>query len=215
MEVLNITPSVLETIIFYLLPGFVLIFLFYYQIPDRKKSDLNLVVWSVVASSVINWIVISIYNLINFLSNLKLKFVVDNTYFPIAKICLSLICAYILAKIVKCKWFSKANKKIFDINVYPFGRLWNDFFHLPENSVAKIFLNNGLCYIGTIKRTSVDPNDSIQEIELWRPLYYDSKTHNQTPISETQSVLIQSQSVTSIELIDPTQAKLLYPGLES
>ncbi len=215
MEAFNLTPSALESVIFYLLPGFILIFLFYYQIPDRKKSDFTVVIWSVVASYILNWATVNFFGLLNIITNLKLGLTRDILFFPVIRMLLGIIGAVVLAKIVKSDFFSVLNKKILDIHVYPFGRLWNDFFRLPENSVAKIFLNNGLCYIGVIKRTSVDPNDDVQEIELWKPLYYDSKKHRKIPIKETQSVLIQTQSIVSVELIDPLQAKILYPGLKS
>lgn len=210
MDPFQFTPDSLEEIVFFLLPGFLFVQFFFFQIPDRKKSDLITVVWSVAASVFLTWLTGNIYNAINFITNIHTKLNVADLNFVYTKFIVMVISAVVLARSFKSKQFQKFICAIFNINVFPFGRIWNSFFHLPPNSVVKVFLKDGRVYVGIVIRASVDPNDEVQEVELWKPYFFNKETRNFTLIEETEEVLIQASAIDSIEKVIKESADELY-----
>ncbi|HSW97150.1 MAG TPA: DUF6338 family protein [Candidatus Saccharimonadales bacterium] len=212
MEAFSLTPTGLQNIIFFLLPGFIFISLFFHQIPDKKKSDFIIVLVSVVISAVLN-------NLTNLLLNLFINILhvsKDINFYSLCSQTLSLLFAVIFAifaaKMVQSenKLFRFINKKLFGVTQYPFGTLWNGFLKMKPKSVVRIFLENDSSYIGQLGRVSNNPDDVIPEIELLQPYVYDKVNSKVKRIKETERMLIQGSSITSIEKIIDEEAKKLY-----
>ncbi len=202
MENLFSNFSGMQQTIYLLLPGFLFIIFFLYQIPSKKRSDLEIIIWSVfisvVLSSLTGWL----------LSLLTLKY--TSVEFNLTNIFLGLFFALTLAKIMRSQKFGFINRKFLGIKIFPFSRLWNDFFNTKENTVVKVFMNNGIIYVGVIRNSSVDPNDDIQELELWKPMYFDKELRKLTTIKETVSVLLNGNSIISVEKISDEESKQLY-----
>lgn len=208
MDPLGSNVTNLQEVIFFLLPGFLTILLFYYQIPDRRKSDLTVTILSVIASVIITYIAVIIYTGVN--TVFKQSFPTSGIWFDLAKIFLSLVSSIALARFVESDLFGIINKKIFQVGMYPFGRLWNSFFKMDSSAVLKVFLQDGTAYIGRLRRSSYDPNDDVQELELSDPYSFDRGTGNVVRIDETDRVLILGNAILSIEKIKEKEAKKLY-----
>jgi len=209
MEALNINPTNLKEVIFFLLPGFIWMLLFSFLIPTRKKSDFVMVVLSVAISALLAISMSWIFSLINTITNLNTKLSVDSDQFVYGTFILVIISVIAVAKLLQSDFFQKLSEKFFKIK--PFGRLWNDFFNLNPNNVVRVCLKNGKCYVGSVRRSSIDPNDSIQELELWKPLEYDQNTGNSVPIKETETMLIQANSIVTVEKLSDRLFKKIYP----
>jgi small nuclear ribonucleoprotein (snRNP)-like protein len=202
MEAFNFTVANLKNVIFFLLPGVIFISLFSYQIPDRKKSDFKLILWSVVTSALLNLFLVWI------LSIFKLK--LDDLTLFIFSIAYSFIIAILAADFVRSKHFIRFNDKIFGIHYYPFGRLWNAYFEVKKFTIVRVSLQDGLSYIGHLKRVSIDPNDDKQELEIDKLYAYDKSTAQYKKIDETESMLIRGDAITTVEKIEEQAARQLY-----
>lgn len=203
----------LQQVVSFLIPGFLTWIFFFYLIPAKKKSDLEIIVFSVITSSILSLFAIWVFSIINFVTNLKLEIKTQGIGFDLTRIFIGLILAALLARFFQNPLFSDITYKIFKIKIHPFVRLWNDFFNTKPNSVVKVFMNNETIYIGVVRNFSVDPEDNIQELELWKPLYFDKISHKFTAIKEVERVLLNSTSIISIEMVKPDQVKNLYPSL--
>lgn len=202
MENLSTNLVVLQQTVYFLLPGFLTIIFFIYQIPSKKRSDLEIIIWSVFIS-------VALSTLSGWLLS-ESKYQYNSVEFSLTNIVLGLFFALILAKIIKSERFSFFNRKFLGIKVFPFSRLWNDFFNTKENIAVKVFMNNSIIYVGVIRSSSVDPNDDIQELELWKPMYFDKEKGTLFPIKETVSVLLNGNSIISVEKISDKESKQLY-----
>lgn len=81
MEALGLNVDNLRELSFFLLPGLIFIYIFFLQIPDRKKSDLILVLLSVIASTILNFFTEYILYFVNFITNLQFKLNPNNLQF--------------------------------------------------------------------------------------------------------------------------------------
>lgn len=207
MDALSLNSTSLQEAVFFLLPGFFTIFLFFYRIPDRKKSDLTVIILAVVVSVLLTSVTNYIFNGINFVTNLKANLNEMSPAFNWVRIFLGLVIAHFLSQFVHSDLFVWINKNILNISYFPFGRLWNSFFRIPNGTYVKVFMNNGSCYVGLVHATSVDPEDDIQEIELWKPYYFDKEKGSLKPIIETESVLLLGNSIASIEKVTKKEAR--------
>ena len=194
----------------FLLPGFITIILFFYQVSEKRKPELETIIFSVLCSIILGFFTNLIFLLINAITNLRLNLKNDGYGFTVVSITFGIIFSVILARFFKSKFFGFINKKLFGITTYPFGRLWNKFLDLPPNTVLKIFLNNEIVYVGILKRFSIDPDDDKQEIELSSPVYFNPQTNQFKPITETENILISRESIVAIEKIDEKEAKKIY-----
>ena len=208
MEALGYDVANLQNVIFFLLPGLLTVLLFYYQVPDRRKTDLTVIVLSVIASVALTYTTALIFAAFNYLFQQHIE--ITNLWFEATKILLSVLLAIILAKLVESRFFLFINEKVFNVASYPFGRLWNTFFKVQTQTVIKVMLQNGSAYIGRYKRSSFDPNDDVQELELSDPYSFERETAKITKIKEAESVLILGSSIMSVEKISREEAKKLY-----
>lgn len=208
MEALGYSVANLQNVIFFLLPGLVTVLLFYYQVPDRRKTDLTIVVLSVIASVSLTFVTAAIFSLINNFAKTQIE--ATNPWFEGTKIVLGIFIAIILARLVESTFFTWLNKKIFKVSAYPFGRIWNTFFRVESKTVVKVLLTDGSAYIGLLAVSSFDPNDDVQELILKEPYSFDSEKATITKIEETESVLILGTAIMSIEKITQEEAKKLY-----
>ena len=208
MEALGYDVANLQNVIFFLLPGLLTVLLFYYQVPDRRQSDLTVVVLSVIASVGITYITALLFTLLNALFQLNLSF--TNPWFEFTKIVLSILFAIFLARFAAGKVFGFVNKKVLKVQSYPFGRIWNTFFKIDRPTAFKVFLLDGNSYIGLLSRSSFDPNDDVQEIELLDPYSFKKDKGTITKIRETESVLILGSAIASVERISQDEARKLY-----
>lgn len=208
MDALGYDVANLQNVIFFLLPGLLLVLLFNYQVPDRRHSDLTIIFLSVLASVVITYTASLIFTIINILFQLNLS--TANTWFEFIKIVLSISFAILLARLVGSGFFSYFNKKVLKVNAHPFGRIWNSFFKLERPTAFKVSLLNGSTYIGVLSRSSFNPNDDIQEIELLDPYTYKQDKGTIAKIEESESVLILGSAIVSVEKISQEEAKKLY-----
>src|SRR5258706_1147695 len=212
MELIKITTGDLQNLILFLAPGFIFMLAFFYQIPDRKKSEFTVIFVSVLASLLIKVLTTWIIQVLNWFSQLKLHLPTDGTGFWFTMIILSLLLAICAVKFVKSSWFKVLSKRIFDVDAVAFGRVWNAFFAVKQITVLRIYLQDGTCYIGKLDAASIDPNDEIQEVTLLEPYYYEIKNGKPTVISikEVDTVLLQAASIKSVEKINYNWAKKLY-----
>lgn len=208
MDILGYEVANLQNVIFFLLPGLLMVLLFYYQVPDRRQSDLTVIFFSVVASVSITYAAALIFTILNILFHFNLS--ITNPWFEFTKIVLSIILAILLARLVGSNFFGFLNKRVLKVNSYPFGRIWNTFFKLEGPTVFKVSLLDGNSYIGLINRSSFNPNDDIQEIELLDPYSYKRDKGTIMKIKESESVLVPGAAIASIEKITAAEAKKLY-----
>lgn len=215
MEAFSLTVSDLQTVILFLLPGFLFLVLFFYQIPDRRKSDLTTVFFSVLASVVIHGISAWVLSVFYSLFHLHLKPPVEDGVFIILQVILSICLSILIVLFIRSNYFRWWSRKIFKVDTAPFGRVWNDFFSVKEITVLRICLDNSLCYIGILDKASIDPNDDIQELILLDPFYYTIKKRKPTVtrIKETSSILLQGIAIKSVEKITYEEARKLYDYL--
>jgi len=209
-DILSLNLKDLQEVIFFLLPGFLTIVFFFYQIPTRKKSDLSVVTFSIVFSVVLSYFAGLLFGLVNLLTNLRLNLVSEGFGFNITRIILGIFLAVLLARFIRGRAFAFINERVLKIKVFPFGRLWNSFLNLPKGTVLKVFMNNGVVYIGTLRRFSIDPNDDMQELELGKPVYYDPSNRKFVSVKETESVLLNRSAIISIEQISDEEARKIY-----
>lgn len=117
MEALGLNANNLKELSFFLLPGLVFIYIFFLQIPDRKKSDLILIFLSVLASSLLNFLTIYIFVVITFVTHLKLDLVYsDPVWLKIAQpysIYLGSILSIILNTVTNSKLNLTTNDQLF------------------------------------------------------------------------------------------------------
>lgn len=212
MEPLKISIGDLQNLILFLAPGFIFMLAFFYQIPDRKKSEFTVIFISVLASLLIKYITTWIFQLLNWFSQLKLHLPTDGTGFWFTMVVVSLILAILLVRFVKSSSFKFLSSKLFDVDAVPFGRVWNAFFAVKQITVLRIYLEDGTCYIGKLDAASIDPDDEIQEVTLLEPYYYEIKNGKPTVIriKEVNSVLLKGDSIKSVEKINYDDAKKLY-----
>ncbi len=212
MESLSTTISDLQNLILFLAPGFIFMLAFFYQIPDRKKSESTVIFISVLASLLINSITTGALQLINWFSRLKLHLPINGFIFWIITLFFSILFSILLVKFVKSPLFTFLSRKIFDVDTVPFGRVWNAFFAVRHITVLRIYLNDGTCYIGKLDAASIDPDDEVQEVTLLEPYYYEVKNGKPTVvrIKEVTSVLRKGDSIKSVEKINYDDAKQLY-----
>jgi hypothetical protein len=210
MDALGSNASNLKDVILFLLPGFITILLFFYQIPDRKKSDLTMTVLSVTTSVVLAFLTSLFFLFLKFTTHLKYSVTPTSPYFLWMEIILSIFLALLLAEIVRSRIFTFINEHIFNVELYPLRRVWDIFFNVAHNTVVKIFLNDGTCYIGKLNIASNNPDDDVREIELLDPYYFYKSKSKIEPIEETESVLIQASAIASVEKILGEEADKLY-----
>lgn len=210
MEAIGLTPNNLRDLVLFLLPGVAFVYFFFHQIPDRKKSDFILIVLSVVFSVILNKLTASLFFLINFITNIGTNLTSDNTsLFGVALTVITLLASIVSAKFVKSKYFLIIDKKIFDVDGYPFGNLWNLFFFVKDRFV-KVNLKDGSSYIGQLFKTSYNPDDNDQEIIIKNPYTFDRINNQVRRIKETGSMLLRAGSITSVEMINDNDAKEIY-----
>lgn len=208
MEALGYSVANLQNVIFFLLPGLLTVLLFYYQVPDRRKTDLTVIVLSVIASVSLTYATTFSFFAINNL--FQQNFSATGPWFETTKILLSVLLAILLARFVESSLFLGVNKKVFTVKTYPFGRLWNTFFKVQDKTVVKVLLLNGSAYIGILSKSSFDPNDEVQELELAEPYTFEQEKAAITKIQETESVLILGSAIMSVEKITLEEARKLY-----
>lgn len=203
MEAFSLTVTNLESVIFFLSPGFLFIVLFFYQIPDRKKSDFTIVLWSVVFSVLINN-----FNLF-LLALLHIQLDPNTALFQLFSLLLSIIYAFLAAMAIKSRYFIAINYRVFGVKQFPFGRLWNHFFNVKRVTIVRVTLQDGTSYIGQLRHYSVDPDD-VQELEIFKIYSYNKATAEYVKVDETESMLIRGDTIATIEKISRQAAKELY-----
>ncbi len=210
MDLFGLAVTDFFSILFFLIPGFVALQFYYYLSPARDPSDFQRITLAVMISTLSNWIVTVLLQIVP----VGVWILPHSGQYPIAFLALSSVFGSLgmLGWVVLLKnvEFQRLSKRIFDVDIYPQGKLWNNFFHIPAFSVVKVFLSNGIVYVGQVGRASTDPNDKPQELLLLSPMYFDQTQKISTKIEETQSVLVSSDHIVSIELIEEKEAKQLY-----
>lgn len=212
IELLNSNTANLVAVVFFLLPGFLAIMLFQYLVPSREKSDLQTIVLSVAASVGLSYLAEIFYGLLNFLSNINLNLNPSKFVFGLTSLLIGLLSTMLLAQFVKSGKFDNFNSRF--LKRRPFGRLWDYFLDSPPNTVVKVFTSDNKAYIGIIKEFSFDPGDEVQELVLWKPVYYDALSKKPSRIKEVETVLLKGHAIVSIEKIVPKEALKVYPGLK-
>jgi hypothetical protein len=209
MDFLNNNLDSIQQIVLFLLPGFWTFTFFFYLIPAKKKTDFEMLVWTIAISATLSFVTAGLINLINYITHLKTTLTTTGIGFEITTIILGLILAFIFAKLIRNNHLRFINK-LLKINIYSLSRQWNVFLSVKEGTVIKVFLNNGINYVGIINEFSADPNDDLLELVLWKPLYLDKNTGEYIPVAEVKSVLIEGSAIVSIEKITDKMAKQIY-----
>lgn len=207
MDLFELSATGLRDVIVFLFPGFVFMYLFFYQIPDRKKSDLTTIVISVIASTLLG-------GLSQFLLSYFFTLPTDQLL-PISfwtSLTLAVVFSMLIARFMQSEnhFFKRINHTLFRVDYYPFGTLWNAFFKMRPDSYVKVTLTDGRSYVGKLGRVSNDTNDDHQALELLKPFIYDSERRRVNRITETDSMFIQGASIAVIEKITDENAKILY-----
>lgn len=210
MDALGTNTSNLKDVILFLLPGFITILLFFYQIPDRKKSDLTMTILSVTTSVVLAFLTSLFFLFLKATTHMTYSVTTASPYFLFTEIVLSIFLALLMAEIVRSRMFTFINEHLFRVELYPLRRVWDIFFNVEHETVVKVFLNDGTCYIGKLNITSNNPDDDVREVELLDPYYFYKSKSKIEPIEETGSVLIQASAITSVEKIIDEEANKLY-----
>ena len=212
MDLLHFTPSDLENIVFFLLPGFLFIFLFFYQIPDKKKSDFIIIFVSVIFSAILHFFTTSLFNAITFITHLKWTIPSENLWTNWVSIFLGIILSIILARLLRSdsKILKAINDWIFKVEQYPFGTMWNAFLKMTPDSYVKVTVQDGTVYVGKLGRVSNESDDDMQEIELLKPFIFNKLKKKITRIIETDTMMIQGAAISSIEKITDQEAQKLY-----
>lgn len=213
IDLLNSDISSLVEIVFFLLPGFLVIMFFQYLVPSREKSDLQTIVLSVASSVGLSYLTGLLYGFLNFLSSLNLKLKPSHFIFSVTSLLMGFLLAALLAKLIRSGKFENFNSHF--LKRRPFGRLWHYFLNSPPNTVVKVFTIDNKVYIGIIKEFSIDPSDEIQELELWKPLYYDPYSQRPVRVKEIETVLLERHAIVSIERVIPNEALKIYPELKN
>lgn len=212
IDLLNSDISSLIAVVLFLLPGFLAIMFFQYLIPTREKSDLQTIVLSVASSVGLSYLTQTFYGLINYLSQLNLSLKPSKFVLSFTGLIIGLWLAMLLAKLFRSKKFDNFNSHF--LKRKPFGRVWDHFLDAPPNTAVKVFTSDNKIYIGIIKEFSIDPSDEVQELVLWKPVYYDSFYKKPYRINEVNTVLLKAHSITSIEKILPEETLKIYPDLK-
>ncbi|HUV47047.1 MAG TPA: DUF6338 family protein [Candidatus Bathyarchaeia archaeon] len=212
IDLLNSDISSLVEVVFFLLPGFLVIMFFQYLVPSREKSDLQTVVLSVATSVGLSYLTGVFYGILNFLSSLNLNLKPSHFIFSTTSLLIGFLLVALLAKLIRSGKFEKFITRF--LKRRPFGRLWHYFLNSPPNTVVKVFTTDNKVYIGIIKEFSIDPSDEIQELELWKPLYYDPFSQRPVRIKEVETVLLEGHAIVSIEKVIPKEASKIYPELK-
>ena len=71
MDLIGLTPPELQEVVFFLLPGILFVWLFFFQIPDRRKSGFLTVVLSVVISVLMTFVTELLYVFVDWITNLN------------------------------------------------------------------------------------------------------------------------------------------------
>lgn len=203
MEAFSLTVPNLENVIFFLLPGILFIFFFFYQIPDKKKSDFTVVIWSVVVSVLINKLNEGLLKISG------IHFSSTSLLFRMIALYLSYACASAAALVVKSPFFLSINSFVFGVTQFPFGRLWNEFFNVKTVTIIRVTLQDGTSYIGQLKHYSVDPED-VQELEIFNIYTYNRATAAYRKVVETESMFIRGDSILTVEKITSNSAQQIY-----
>ena|SRR5258708_4506895 len=208
MDTFGQSVTSLQSIILFLAPGLIFIILFLYQVPGKKKDDFTTIFLSVIFSLIIDSLALGISQLLSSIWHISIQ----GRYEFWFAVILSIILAISAARIVQNLLFRRLSKFIFNIDAEPFGRVWNEFFNIQKNTVLRVYLTDGTCYIGKLDKASMDPDDDVQEITLIDPYYFQMKKKKAivTRITETSSILLQANSIRSIEKINSAEAKKLY-----
>jgi hypothetical protein len=208
MDAFSQSVANLQEMILFLAPGLIFILLFFYQIPGKRKDDFTTIFLSVIFSLLIDSLALGVTQLISTTWHISLQ----GRYSFWLAVTLSILLAVVAARIVQSTVFRRLSKAIFKIDAEPFGRVWNGFFNIQRNTVLRVYLTDGTCYIGKLDKASMDPDDDIQEFTLTDPYYFRIKKGRAiaTRITETSSILLQASTIRSIEKINNIEAKKLY-----
>jgi hypothetical protein len=88
--------------------------------------------------------------------------------------------------------------------------MWNAFLKMNPDSYVKVITTNGFVYIGKLGRVSNESDDDMQELELLKPFLYKDFEDKLVRITETENMMIQGSSISSIERLTEDKAKELY-----
>lgn len=213
MESLQLTASNLKDLVIFLLPGFLFLLLFFYQIPDKRKTDLITILFSVIASLVINFIAVLDIEFLNSINGLNLNLPYQGTPVFLISLLLSICFSVATVKWVKSDNFDEWSERLFKVTAAPFGRVWNRFFNIKAKvTILRVILTGKTAYIGKLDSASVDPNDQIQELILTDPYLFEMQAGQPMVkrIKETESILLRGETIESIEKIESKYAKKLF-----
>jgi hypothetical protein len=205
IDFVNSDITNLVAVVLFLLPGFLAILFFQYLVPSREKSDLQTTVLSVASSVGLSYLSGLFYNLLDLLSKIKINLTPSKFVFSLTSLIIGVLLASLIAKITRSDSFSNIVKR------KPFGRPWDHFLDSTANTVVKVFTTDNKAYVGIIKEFSVDPSDDVQEIILWKPVYFDAYTKKLYRVKEVETVLLKGSAITSIEKIVEEEAGKIYP----
>lgn len=214
---MDLTGSLInfENIVLFLIPGFLAWCFFSWLTPMKKRSDLEITIISVLISAVLSYLSPKIFYLLTSLQGINYCFVTlfpSQILIPLISIFLGGVFAWILSRILKIEIFLTFLGKFFGVEYRPFTRVWTSFFNrVKANDMVKIITTQDINYIGVVRSYSIDLNEDLQEVELWNPIYFDRNTASVVLIKETDSVLLNSRVILSIEKINKEAIKKLLP----
>lgn len=198
----------IQDFVFYLFPGFVAVSFYYYQKPARAKSETVFIIATVFTSVFLKNFTEYLIPIFRSILQVNFSLPTASIGFFLVSISVGLISAYILTKIID-GILGKILYKWLGLNkLYPDVRVWNKFFTIKEikKSFVKVLLSNDLSYVGSVRESSIDPNDSMVELTLEYPHYYNRETGEAIKIKDITSVLIEGSSIVSVEQLTEEKA---------
>ena len=200
--------SQFQFILYYLVPGYIVLKTVSTFIPIKKVVDIHFwletILWGFVIKAEIK-VLQKIPNT-DWLSNYS------NIYTILTAIFLAICTGFIVAKTQTSGWFKNILRKIFNLDQEPHANVWYVVLNNKEGIYARVYLKqHELIYEGTVIMFTSDPNQNSREVYICSFIKYST---DGTMLEDFAShpdigVLINEENISCIEIFPPESTQRL------
>ena len=201
--------SQFQFILYYLVPGYIVLKTVSTFIPAKKGADIHFWLETILWGFVINAEIKVLQTLPNtdWLSNYtKISTI-------LTAIILAMFTGFIIAKMQMSDWFKNILKKLFKLDQEPHANVWYVVLNHNEGIYARVYLKgHNLIYDGIVTMFTSDPNQSSRELYISSFIKYST---DGTELENFEShpdigVLINEENISCVEIFYPESTQRLY-----
>ena len=200
--------SQFQFILYYLVPGYIMLKTVSTFIPVKRGVDIHFwletILWSFIINAEIK--VLQILPNTDWLSNYSRISTI------LTAIILALLTGFIIAKMKMSDWFKNILRKLFKLDQEPFANVWYAILNHNEGIYARIYLKeHNLIYDGIVTMFTSDPNQSSRELYISSFIKYstDGTELENFEIHPDIGVLINEENISCVEIFYPESTQRL------